>query len=235
MSDLAISCTGSIDTDSTRTWETRLLTVLWAWLSFRTLLPWLVSHRLALEGDSYSWGTEYFGHMFHSAGLARPDALLVFALLGIHLALLQLLRSGEFRVAAPAVTGLLGIFAADAVYELVAGEPVIFRGDTLDVTLNVTPMFFSLQFGLFALALAWWFGVRDLPRVPRARPLSISRRRLLLAALALFPIQITLLVVGEPHALTDEIGVLMTLSQWVILACVLYPGAGYREHCSTAA
>ncbi len=37
-----------------KTWDERLLTVLWVWISFRTVLPWLVFFRLTFEGDSYS-------------------------------------------------------------------------------------------------------------------------------------------------------------------------------------
>ena len=71
----------------TRTWDQRVFTLLWIWLAFRTLLPWLVFFRLTFEGDSYSWGAEYFGRMFHSSGMSRPDFLLVYALLAVSLAL----------------------------------------------------------------------------------------------------------------------------------------------------
>ena len=44
-------------------------TLLWSWIAIRTALPWLVFFRLTFEGDSYSWGTSYFGHQFYSSGL----------------------------------------------------------------------------------------------------------------------------------------------------------------------
>lgn len=73
------------DTITARRWDQRLFIVLWIWVSFRTLLPWLVFFRLTFEGSSYSWGSEYFGRMFHSAGLARPDFLVIYALLAVSL------------------------------------------------------------------------------------------------------------------------------------------------------
>ena len=66
-------------------WNQRLFTILWVWISFRTILPWLVFYRLTFEGNTYSWGSAYFGRMFHSSGLARPDFLVIYALLAVPL------------------------------------------------------------------------------------------------------------------------------------------------------
>lgn len=210
-------------------WDQRLFHVVWLWIAFRTMLPWLVTFRLTLEGAGYSWGADYFGHRFHSSGLARPDFLLVYALLAVGILMLALLRRHRFRVAGPLVVAYLAVFAANAMYQLVRGEPVIFRGDTLDVTLNVSIVFFVLQFSMFAVAVLWWVGVRDVDRGTGTPPLGPIRRGLLVVALAVIPAQIVLLVIGEPHALTDEIGVIVTLLNWVLLCAIFYPGAGYRS------
>ena len=217
------------DSNLPKTWNQRLFTILWLWVSFRTLLPWLVFFRLTFEGDSYSWGTDYFGHMFHSSGLARPDFLLVYALLAAGLIILYLLRGFRFKIGGGLLLLFLGIFAADAIYQLVAGEPQIFRGDTLDVTVDLTIVFFVLQFGMFAVALTWWWGVRR--GIENARPRVLTpKRKLIVKACALFvPIQLLLLIFGEPHGLTDEIGVIGTLLQWVLLAYAFYPGSDYKR------
>jgi hypothetical protein len=209
-------------------WDERLFAVLWLWIAFRTILPWLVTFRLTLEGAGYSWGSEYFGHMFHSSGLARPDFLLVYVMLIIGVFLIFKLRQHRFRLAVPLVLVYLGFFAANGLHQLVRGEPVIFRGDTLDVTLNVTVVYFVLQFGMFLVGLAWWYGVRHLDNGPGTPPLSAKRRAILKVCLAAIPVQIILLVVGEPHALTDEIGVLLTLANWLVLMWVFYPNTHYR-------
>lgn len=209
-------------------WDQRLFTLLWAWLSFRTLLPWLVTYRLTLEGDGYSWGADYFGRMFHSSGLARPDFLLVYALLAVSLFLLWQLRRHNFRVAAPALVAYLGFFAANAAYQWLAGEPMMFHGDTLNIHVNLSVPIFAFNIGFFALAVLWWRGVADVPQGPGPRALSRSRRIVLGWCLVSTPIQVVLLMVGEPHALTDEIGVLMTLAQGALLFWALYPGNAYR-------
>jgi hypothetical protein len=212
-----------------KTWDQRLFTVLWIWMTIRTIIPWLVTYRLTLEGDGYSWGSSYFGRMFHSSGLARPDFLVIYILLALSLFLMWQLRNQRFRLAAPLLVAFLGFFAADAVYELMAGEPVMFHGDTLGVHLNVSVLFFVLQFGLFAIALAWWYGVRDIDRGPGPQPLTNLKRWLVRLCVVLAPIQIMLLVAGEPHAMTDEIGVILTILQWLFLAYALYPGSNYRR------
>ena len=193
-------------------WHRRLFHVVWIWIAVRTTLPWLVTFRLTLEGAGYSWGSEYFGHMFHSSGLSRVDVVVVYLLLAVGIALLLGLRRHRFSVYAPLTVAYLAVFAANALYQLLSGEPVLFEGATLGVNVNITAVFLVLQFGMFLIALLWWYGVRDIREGPGSGPLGSARRTLLKIAVSIIPIQIVLLVVGEPHALTDEIGVILTLA-----------------------
>lgn len=213
-----------------KTWDQRVFTILWVWMSFKTLLPWLVFFRLTFEGDSYSWGMEYFGHMFYSSGLARADFLVIYALLASSLYLLFLLRRHNIRLAGLLLTIFLGFFAADAAYAFLAGEPMIFQGDTLGVTVDLTILFFIFQFGMFALALAWWWGSRDVSRGAGPQAMANYKKIMVKICIAIVPVQLVLLIFGEPHELTDEIGVILTLSQWAMLAFALYPGSGYRAN-----
>lgn len=213
---------------ASKRWDQRLFTLLWAWLAFRTLLPWLVTYRLTLEGNTYSWGAEYFGRMFHSSGLARPDFLIVYALLAVSVLILWQLRQHHFRIAAPALAAFMGFFAANAAYQWLAGEPMMFHGDTLNIHVNLSVPIFAFNVGFFALAVLWWWGVRDVSRGPGPRPMSRVRRAVLWLCIAATPVQVILLMSGEPHALTDEIGVLMTLAQGALLGWALFPGNAYR-------
>ncbi|MEQ8860405.1 MAG: hypothetical protein RIC56_17330 [Pseudomonadales bacterium] len=212
--------------------ERRLYTVLWVWVALKTLLPWLVFFRLTFEGPSYSWGTSYFGHVFHSSGLARADVLVVYGLLAAGLLVLWALRERRYALAGPLLAGYLGFFAADAVFELVSGEPVMFRGDTLDVTLDISTPFYALQFGMFALACVWWWCVRWRAAGTGAAMTPMQKKTALICAAAV-PLQLGLLVSGQPHGTTDEIGVVLTLLQWLLLAAALYPRSPSEVH-STA-
>ena len=212
----------------TKTWDQRLFTLLWIWISFRTILPWLVFFRLTFEGNSYSWGTDYFGRMFYSSGLARADFLVIYALLAMSLFLLFQLRKQNFKLIAPVLVVYLGFFAADALYALLRGEPIIFQGDTLGVTVNLSTPFFVLQFGMFVVAIAWWLGVRDIATGPGPQPMARYKQVIVKICIAIVPLQLLLLIFGEPHELTDEIGVILTILQWIMLAVAFYPGAKYR-------
>jgi hypothetical protein len=211
-----------------KSWNQRLFIVLWIWVSFRTILPWLVFFRLTFEGDSYSWGTSYFGHMFHSSGLARADFLVVYALLAVSLFMLWQLRKQNFKLGGALLLLYLGFFALNALYQLMAGEPMIFEGDTLGVKVDLSTPFFLFNFGMFILAQIWWWGIRDLPQGPGPQAMANHKKIIVKACLFFIPIQLVLLIFGEPHELTDEIGVIGTMLQWFLLAYAFYPGSKYR-------
>ncbi len=214
------------DNKATINWNQRLLIVLWVWISIRTLLPWLEFFRLTFEGDSYRWGTGYFGRSFHSTGLARADFLLIYALLGIGIFLLYQLRKCNFKLAVPAVLLYLAIFAAAAAYNLFQGNPIVFRGDTLGISLNITIVFFVLQFGMLLVGIAWWYGVKDAASRPGPAPMGNYRKWIVKACVAFVPVQLILLIGGEPHGLSDQIGVIGTLLQGALLAYAFFPGSG---------
>jgi hypothetical protein len=209
-------------------WDQRLFSILWFWVSLRTLIPWLVFFRLTFEGDSYRWGTTYFGRSFHSSGFARADFLLIYFLLAIGIFILYQLRQYNFRIAAPVLVAFLGVLGADALFDLVGGDPIIFQGDTLGIKIDVSVLFFTLQFGMFGLAVAWWVGVRAGAVQPNSVPLSKLRKNLAWLCAGIVPLQLYLLVSDEPHGMSDQIGVIMTLAQGALLAFAFYPGSGYR-------
>ena len=58
--------------------------------------------------------------------------------------------------------------------------------------------------------------------------MAAFKRKIVRACVGFVPVQLALLIFGEPHALTDEIGVVGTLLQGALLAYALYPGSEYR-------
>lgn len=119
----------------------------------------------------------------------------------------------------------------DATYNAIRfPENYRFRGDTLGVDVSlawVGPLFFG---GLAALSVVWV--IRDLrQRQARETPAWNRANTILFAiAIALLPVQFALLRFGEPHGTTDQIGVLLTIAQWVILNMAFAP----RERKATA-
>jgi hypothetical protein len=91
----------------------------------------------------------------------------------------------------------------------------------IDVSLAwVGPLFF----GGFALLSIVWV-VRDLKRKRESFWLRWSRanRVLLLIAIGLLPIQFLLLRYGLPQSPKDQVGVVLTMLQWVLINLALYP------------
>ncbi|MGI9261149.1 MAG: hypothetical protein ACR2QR_03885 [Woeseiaceae bacterium] len=213
-------------TNTGKRWDQRFYAVLWAWMAFKTLIPWLVFFRLTLEGDSYRWGTQFFGRGFYSSGFARADFLLIYGLLAAGLVILWTMRQRRFSIAGPLLFLFLGIMAADAAYQFIRGVPIIFQGDTLGINLDISIPFYGLQFLMFVVAAAWWYGVRNMHPDRPARPAG-HRRVIVFVCVLYIPLQIALLMLGEPHGLTDVIGVIGTLIQWGLLAYAWYPGSNY--------
>ncbi|MEE8368143.1 MAG: hypothetical protein V3S30_07475, partial [Thermoanaerobaculia bacterium] len=79
-----------------------------------------------------------------------------------------------------------------------------------------------------AVAVAWWFGVRDIGSGLGPQPMANYKQVIVKLCVAIVPVQLMLLIFGEPHELTDEIGVVLTILQWILLAFACYPGAKYR-------
>lgn len=217
------------ETSPAKSLDQKLFPLVWAVVAFKTLLPWLVFIRLTFEGNSYEWGTSLFGRMFYSAGLSRPDFLLIYVLLAAGLFLLYQLRKSNVGIAGPGLLLYFGLFAADALYSLALGEPVIFQGDTLGVRVNASIPFFVLHFGALLVVIGWWWSARSRGTAATDPGFTPARKVFALACLLFVPVQLVLLIFGEPHGTTDAIGVIGTLLQWVLLSWALYPGAGNRR------
>ena len=96
------------------------------------------------------------------------------------------------------------------------------------MTLNVTIVFFVLQFGMLFVGIAWWYGTRGV-KIASPEPMANYKKTIVKACISYLPVQLILLIFGEPHELTDEIGVITTLLQGALLAFAFYPGSDYRQ------
>jgi hypothetical protein len=204
----------------------RLLKVILIWTMLTFIIVWLPLVRGLMDGESYQWGSMFWGFQFGGRGLRGDYWLLVLqALFG-----LTLLYLG-WRGAQQPFHWLLLLWhiplAMEATYNsLRSPEDYRFRGDTLGVDVSlawVGPLLFG---GVALLSILWV--IRDLRRgkekvVP---PWTRSNRLLLLTAVSLLPIQFFLLRYGVPHGLTDQIGVILTMLQWMLINLGLFPWSG---------
>lgn len=205
----------------------RLLKAILIWTVFSLLFVWLPLVRGVMDGDNYQWGNSFFGFDFGGRGVQGYYwILLLQALLG--LAVLVLGWRGA-RKPFPWLLLLWHILlGAQAIYNsLKFPEEYRFRGDTLGVDVSLAWVG-PLLFGGFALLSIWWV-IRHVNTPTRAAP-EWRRANVILLSIAviLLPIQFILLRFGEQHGTNDQIGVILTMLQLVIINLGLYPWTGRK-------
>jgi hypothetical protein len=207
----------------------RLLRAILIWTAVTLIIVWLPFVRGLMDGNTYEWGNSFFGKQFGGHGVNGDYWLPVIqAIFGI--ALLYL----GWRGARPPFHGLLLLWqilmVAQACYNsFTSPEDYRFQGDTfgIDVSLAwVGPVFT----GGFVLLSIFWV-LRDLrTRQSRLVPeWSRANFVFLLIVLGLLPIQFVLLRFGEPHGTRDQVGVILTMTQWILINCALFPWSGSKR------
>lgn len=185
-----------------------------------TMLPfWLPAIRGAFDGVSYQWNS--FG--FEGEGI---DGDYWFVLSGSVFALfIQFLgwRGARFPVHI-LMSGWFLFLAYGAIYlALDSPESLRFRGDTLGIDVSLAwigPILFCST----ATAAVWWSwnDLRDKSKLPIIS-WNIRNTYRLAGFVLLLPIQFWLLRAGEPHGFTDQIGVVITILQWLLIGIALKP------------
>ena len=195
----------------------RLLRAILGWTAVTLLLVWLPLVRGVMDGVSYVWAKSYWGLAVGGSGVGGYYwLLLVEGLVGLSILWLGW-RGGQ-----PPVRWLLliwhGVLGTNSIYESIRNpEQYRFRGDTLGIDVSlawVGPLFFG---GFFLLCLLW--AIRDRRSVQERSLPSWSRTNTswLAALLFVIPVQFVLLRFGDEHGLTDQIGVVVTIAQCLLL------------------
>ncbi|MFZ1685930.1 MAG: hypothetical protein WAU70_00795 [Flavobacteriales bacterium] len=196
-----------------------MLKVLLIWTSLTTLIFWLPTVRGAFDGEGYVWGV---------LGLAGRgiDRSYWFPFLGslLSIAMLRLGWRGG-RLPFKLLLGGWHLFLSIGITAVVLQDPDGFhvQGDTMGMDIDlavVGPVFF----GLWAVLTLCWI-LRDGRRGASAPvpPWTRGNTRWLLVLLLLLPIQYVLLHNGAPESREDQVGVLLTVAQWLLLGVVFAP------------
>lgn len=202
------------------TWHPdRLLRALLAWTALTTLIFWLPLVRSLMDGDTYEWGLFGLGgHGLHG-DLWLPA-------LGAALALsIRWLgwRGARLPFHALLLLWLVPLGAGATYLSITQPEDFRFRGDTMSLDVSLAPAGILLFGGFAALAVFWV--VRDLRtgRRHEAPPWTRTNKILVFGLLALLPLQFILLRFGKPHGITDQIGVVLTILQWLLVGTAIRP------------
>lgn len=194
-----------------------LLRVILILTAFSMIVVWLPLVRGLMDGGTYEWGQSFLGKNFGGTGVSGDYWFVVLqAVIGLSVIYLG------WRGAYQPFHWLLLLWnipsAVNAFYHALRyPEQYRFRGDTLGVDIPVawvSPLFWAL---LALLSILWV--VRDLKQDKSREIPAWSRTNSVLLAItgSLLPFQFVLLRFGEPHGTTDQIGVILTMLQWLLL------------------
>ncbi|MEM7126212.1 MAG: hypothetical protein AAF702_07785 [Chloroflexota bacterium] len=190
------------------------------------VLTWLPLIRGLLDGDSYRWGKSYFGIQFGGAGLSGDYWLLVVEAIWLW----TLLFMGS-RGARTPFHWLLSawhlLLAFNAFYRtFYSPNGIRFRGDTLNLDLDVTYLFLPVYSIWAILALVWVTGNVRRDGLRAIHPWNRTNTILLGLLLALLPVQFLLLRFDTSGYYTDVIGVFLTIPQALLLPLAFWPWRG---------
>lgn len=195
----------------------RLLKALLVYVGLSMIWIWLPLVRGLMDGPSYTWG---WSPQIGGRGIGGDYWLLVLAA-GFGLALLYL----GWRGARPPFPWLLLTWQLSLLGQSIplglAGATL--EGETLGIRIPVGWIPALLDTLFLLLAAVWVARRRKSGRAPAPPPWAPANRRLFAIFIGLLPIQFVLLRLGEPHGLSDQIGVMLTLIQLGLLNAALYP------------
>lgn len=181
-------------------------------LTFMT--SWLPFLRGLLDGPSYEWGSSFFGKQFSGAGTGGDYYYILMNVVAGLLLMVSFYWIRQRWVFYGLLIVWYGSMIANAFYEVLAGQGYMFHGDTLNIHLNLAYVILPIM--ILAGVLAGYVIHKD--SGIRFQANWVKKNGYWLAALLLpLPFQYFLLSGGEPHGLTDQIGVVLALLQVVFL------------------
>jgi hypothetical protein len=186
------------------------------WFSLTTVVFWLPTIRGAFDGQSYQWGLIGLG----GRGMAGDYWLPLAASLGAIGVTAGAWRGRRWAFWAMAVWSLL-LMLALSVYIATSREDFRFQGDTLgiDVSLRwVGPVILAAATVLTVVA-----AMRAHASANGATTSSWLNRPWLSALALTLPIQFALLRFGAPGSTLDQLGVLLTIVQWLLIGRIFMP------------
>lgn len=196
----------------------RLLRGLFLWTSFTTVVFWLPAVRGAFDGASYQW--ELFG--FGGRGTDGDYWFPVVSAFATLFVLAAVWRRATWPLLGVITLWHLGLFAGTLWLAFFVPDAFRFKGDTFGIDISLVwlgPALFGL--GAVAAMRGFWRAYHKRHLSPPAW--NCRNQRWLLVLLACFPIQFALLRFGPPDSVADQLGVLLTIAQWLLVGQAFRP------------
>lgn len=203
--------------------------VLSVFISITFMIVWLPFVRSIFDGTSYVWGTQYFGATITGAGLT-PSFIFIIAQLALYASIII----GLYRMKNRKLYGvLLGVWWVNVfgnlLFDIIKNGDTMFHGDTLNVHVSITAI-------ILPLAVSAMFLIVQVFRTEK-ESVSISWTKknsfLLNFFLGMLPVLFILLFSGEPHGITDQIGVIIAIAQCFYIPMIFRP-YGYKNSYQTS-
>lgn len=203
---------------SPNTWS-RVLAFL---ISVTFMIVWLPFIRSLFDGDTYQWGMTYFGFQIHGAGLTPSFSFLI-----IQLAFYVALIGGLYRMKNRMMYQVLLAFwwvnvFGNLLFDIAVNGDTMFHGDTLNVHLSISMIVIPLSL-LALLAIILFVRSESAATLEAPHAWNNKNKQLALFFLLSLPVVFVLLFFGEPHALTDEIGVLIAIAHCFYVPIIFRP------------
>jgi len=193
-------------------------------ISITFLIVWLPFVRSIFDGESYVWGTQYFGTFISGAGLTWSFLFII-----VQLLFYAVLIMGLYRMKNRILYGvLLGVWwinvFGNMIFDILKNGDTMFHGDTLNVHISITAIILPLA------ALALFLIIQSLRTAKESEPISWGKKNsnLLNIFLLMIPLLFVLLSSGEPHGITDQIGVIIAILQCFYIPAIFRP-YGYKH------
>lgn len=193
--------------------------LLFVALSF--MLIWLPFLRALFDGQSYSWGMSYFGYVLHGEGLNAHYLFLIVQLIFYAL----LFTSVYWTKNRPVAFVLLGLWwlqvFGNLLFDIMKNGDTMFHGDTLNVHVSLSSV--AVPLGVLALILIAWFIRSDVNGSSAGVQWSKLNTRLALIVFTPLPIQALFFATGEPHGITDQVAVIISILQCFAIPFIIQP------------
>ena len=188
-------------------------------ISITFMIVWLPFIRSLFDGTSYVWGTQYFGFWIRGAGISWSFLFLI-AQFSLYAAVIIGLYRMENRKVYGSILSLwwLNVFG-NLIFDILKNGDTMFHGDTLNVHVSITAIILPLAaiaMFLIIMVLRTEKGISSIPWVKK-------NSTLLNIFLAMIPVLFILLFSGEPHGLTDQIGVIIAIAQCFYIPLIFKP------------
>lgn len=186
------------------------------------ITTWLPFLRSLCDGESYRWGASAYNLTFNGAGLSTDYYFLV-----INFAIGFLLMWSMYWAKNRAIFYTLGLIwygfiFTNSLYQVFWGGGYEFHGDTLGIHLDLS--YVIVPAVTFLLLFTIYMIMQD--KQHSFVPTWVKKNKIWSLLLVLpLPVQAVLFSMGEPHDISDQIGVIITIAQVVLLPFAL---RGYK-------